>query len=39
MLKYFVKIKLVLDEHIPIDQFKFESVRRQKDITQEYMKF
>ncbi len=37
MLKYFVKIKVLQNEHIPIDSFKFESVRRNKDITQEYM--
>jgi ribonuclease G len=38
MIKYFVKIKLIQDENIPIDTFKFESVRQKKDITQEYRK-
>jgi len=38
MIKYFVRIKLVQDENIPIDTFKFESVRTKKDITQEYRK-
>ncbi len=38
MIKYFVKIKLVQDEQISIDSFKFESPRRNKDVTQEYMK-
>jgi len=37
MLKYFVKIKVQQSEHVSIDGFKFESVRRNKDITQEYM--
>lgn len=38
MIKYFVKIKLIQDENISIDAFKFESVRYQKDITHEYKK-
>jgi ribonuclease G len=38
MIKYFVKIKLIQDENIPIDTFKFESARSKKDITQEYRK-
>lgn len=38
MIKYFIKIKLVQDENIPIDSFKIESARNKKDITQEYIK-
>lgn len=38
MLKYFVKIKLLQDEHINIDKFQFFSVKRQTDITNEYLK-
>jgi len=38
MIRYFVRIKLVQDENIPIDTFKFESARSKKDITQEYRK-
>ncbi len=37
MLKYFVRIKLVIDESLPIDQFKFESVKQSKDITKEFL--
>lgn len=37
MLKYFVRIKLVIDESLPIDQFRFESVKYGKDITKEYL--
>ena len=39
MLKYFVKIKIEQNEHVSIDSFKFESVRRSKDITQEYLNY
>lgn len=35
MIKYFVKIKIQQDEHIHFDNFKFFSVKRQKDITNE----
>lgn len=37
MLKYFVRIKLVIDESLPIDQFRFESVKQSKDITKEFL--
>ena len=38
MIKYFVKIKLIQDENISVDSYKFESVKLHKDITQEYKK-
>jgi ribonuclease G len=37
MLKYFVRIKLVIDDSLPLDQFKFESVKQSRDITNEYL--
>ncbi len=37
MLKYFVRIKVVPDEPLDMEIFRFFSVRRQEDITQEYM--
>ncbi|MBI5325578.1 MAG: Rne/Rng family ribonuclease, partial [Ignavibacteriae bacterium] len=37
MIKYFVKIKLQQSNHIRIDEFKFYSVRQEKDITQEFL--
>jgi ribonuclease G len=37
MIKYFVKIKLQQSDSIQIDQFKFFSVRQQKEITSEYL--
>ena len=37
MIKYFVKIKVQQSEHTHIDQFRFMSVRKQKDITNDYM--
>lgn len=37
MLKYFVKIKLIQDESLPLDKFRFESLKRNRDITQEYL--
>lgn len=37
MIKYFVKIKVQQSEHINIDHFKFYSVKREKDITQDYL--
>jgi ribonuclease G len=37
MIKYFVKIKLMQNEHLHVDQFKFVSVKRQKDVTQEFI--
>ena len=38
MIKYFVKIKLQQNDLFKIDDFRFFSVRNQKDITQEYLK-
>lgn len=37
MLKYFVRIKLVVDDSLSLDQFKFESVKQDKDITKEFL--
>ncbi len=37
MLKYFVRIKLVVDESLSLDQFKFESIKQDKDITKEFL--
>lgn len=37
MLKHFVRIKVVPDEGLGIEQFRFFSVKRQEDITDEYM--
>ncbi len=39
MIKYFVKIKLIPNENLLIDQFRFESVKLKKDITNEYWSF
>lgn len=36
MIKFFVKISLEHDEKIPVEHFRFFSVRRQRDITNEY---
>lgn len=36
MIKYFVRIKLQQNDTFPVDQFKFHSIRQQKDITFEY---
>ncbi len=36
MIKYFVKVKLQQSDHMRIDDFRFYSVRNQKDITQDY---
>jgi ribonuclease G len=36
MIKYFIKIKIQQNDHLSIDQFKFISVKTQKDITQEF---
>lgn len=36
MIKYFVRIKLQQSDLLPLDNFKFFSVRQQKDITFEY---
>lgn len=37
MLRHFVRIKVVPDEALGIEQFRFFSVKRQEDITDEYM--
>jgi ribonuclease G len=37
MIKYFARIKVQQSDSIAIDQFKFYSVRQQKDITAEYL--
>ena len=37
MIKYFVKIKVQQSEHTNIDQFRFFSVRKQKDVTNDYL--
>ncbi len=37
MIKYFVKIKLKQSDHLRIDDFRFFSVKNQKDITQDYI--
>ncbi|MGE3801570.1 MAG: Rne/Rng family ribonuclease [Candidatus Kapaibacterium sp.] len=37
MLKHFVRIKVVPDESLDMEDFRFFSIRRQEDITQEYM--
>jgi ribonuclease G len=39
MLKYFIRIKLVVDDSLAIDQFKFESIKQGKDITKQYLEF
>ncbi len=36
MFKFFVKIKLEADQHLPVDEFRFHSVKQKKDITQQY---
>ncbi len=36
MFKYFVRIKIIQDDSIAQDQFKFFSVRQQKEVTGEY---
>lgn len=37
MIKYFIKISVQQSDTVPIDKFKFISVRKQKDITHEYI--
>ena len=37
MLKYFVRIKVVPDDSLDMEDFRFFSIRRQADVTQEYM--
>jgi ribonuclease G len=36
MIKFFVKIQLEQDETLAVDEYRFISVRRQRDITNEY---
>jgi Ribonuclease G/E len=36
MIKYFVKIKIQQSNHIRMDEFKFYSVRQEREITQEF---
>jgi ribonuclease G len=36
MFKFFVRIKLVADQAVPLDEFRFISVKQQKDITDQY---
>ncbi|HRP02301.1 MAG TPA: Rne/Rng family ribonuclease [Candidatus Kapabacteria bacterium] len=36
MIKYFVRIKLQQSDLLPLDNFKFYSIRQQKDITLDY---
>ncbi len=36
MIKYFVKIKVQQNENVQVDQFRFFSIRQQKDITNEF---
>ncbi|MCX7880501.1 MAG: Rne/Rng family ribonuclease [Ignavibacteria bacterium] len=37
MLKYFVRLKLISDDKLQLDQFRFESMKQSKDITLEYL--
>lgn len=37
MLRYFVKITVQQSDSVPIDKFRFVSVRKDKDITNEYL--
>jgi ribonuclease G len=37
MFKYFLRIKLLQDESIPLNQFRVFSVKTQKEITKEYL--
>ncbi len=36
MLKYFVRVKIVPDESLPVDEFHFYSLRSQNDITDKF---
>lgn len=36
MFKFFVRIKLVSDQAVPVDEFRFISVKQKKDITEQY---
>lgn len=37
MLRHFVRVKVVPDESLGMEQFRFYSIRRQEDVTEEYM--
>ena len=37
MLKHFVRIKVVPDDSLDLEDFRFFSIRRQEDVTQEYL--
>lgn len=37
MIKYFVKIKLIQDDLLALDKFRFESLKQNRDITFEYL--
>lgn len=37
MLKYFVNIKLIPDESLPLDKFRFKSLKQNRDITHEFI--
>lgn len=37
MLKHFVRIKLVPDESLDMESFRFHSTRRQEDVTEKYL--
>ncbi len=36
MFKHFVKIRLVTDSSVPVDEFRFLSLKQNRDITQQY---
>jgi len=36
MFKFFVKVKVVSDPALAMDEFKFVSLRQKKDITEQY---
>jgi ribonuclease G len=36
MFKFFLKIKLQPDQNMPVDEFRFHSVKQNRDITQQY---
>ena len=37
MFKYFIRIKLLQDDSIPLNQFRVFSVKTQREITKEYL--
>lgn len=36
MFKFFVRIKLVADQSVPVDEFRFISLKQKKDVTDQY---